>query len=404
MHSRLLTGVLAAAATGLAAAPAHAAPPANSTEVKIVGSVLFITALGSQENNIHINIVNDRYNVFDLASPTFANGGGCTAVNPTRVDCPMLGVTRAVINTDGGDDHILGAPRTRNELHGGAGDDEVFGMDQIDTLDGGPGDDVLGGLGGVDLADYRGRTNGVLVTLDGIDSDGEPGENDEIRNDVEGVIGGDGNDTLSGSWAPDRLQGGPGDDSLWGSGSGDVLTGGPGVDSLNGGEGPDTFEADATADGADTFNGNGGTGDLVTYSHRTTSVLADLDGVADDGAWGEGDNIATDVENITGGSRDDILVGDGDPNQLTGGDGDDRLAGRGGDDYVTGGNGNDTGWGDDGVDNINGGPGNDTSFGGAGNDTLFARDFVLGNDTLFAGADTDTCTADAGDAKTDCER
>ena len=133
----------------------------------------------------------------------------------------------------------------------------------------------------------------------------------------------------------------------------------------------------------------------MTYSRRTSPVFADLDGLAGDGASGEGDNIATDVENITGGSEDDVLVGDADPNQLTGGDGDDRLAGRGGDDYLSGGNGDDIAWGDEGVDNL---------YGGAGSDSLFARDFISGNDRLFGGIDTDTCAADAGDAKAECER
>ena len=398
MHSALLTAALTAAAVALAAAPAQA-----STEVKVVGSVLYVTALGPQRNDINLNFAGGQYIVDDLLSTAFANGGGCAGVSPNRVQCPMAGVTRAVVNTDGGDDEISGTFGLQHELHGGAGDDYLGGNTGIDTLDGGPGNDHLAGGSNIDLADYRGRTNGVIVTLDGIDNDGEPGEQDVLIG-IEGVIGGAGNDTLSGSPAGDRLQGGPGRDTLRGEGGGDVLTGGPGDDDLYGGDGSDTFEADATTDGADAFNGGTGIWDHVTYARRTTGVFADLDGAADDGASGERDTIAADVENLTGGAADDVLVGDADPNQLTGGGGLDRLSGRLGDDTIAGGDGNDVAWGDDGVDNLNGGIGDDLLFGGAGNDTLLGRDFVTGNDALFGGADSDACTADTADGKTDCER
>jgi hypothetical protein len=173
MHSALLTGALTAAAVALAAVPAQAAP---STEVKVVGSVLHITALGSQRNDVVLNFAGGQYIVDDRLSTAFANGGGCAGVNPNRVQCPMAGVTRAVVDTDGGDDLIHGTFGLQHELHGGAGDDYLGGNTGIDTLDGGPGDDHLAGGSGIDLADYRGRSNGVTVTLDGIDNDGEPGE------------------------------------------------------------------------------------------------------------------------------------------------------------------------------------------------------------------------------------
>jgi Ca2+-binding RTX toxin-like protein len=405
MHTaRLLTTVLATAAAAVAVDPAHAVPPANSTEVKIVGSVLYVTSSGVVDNDIHINGVNDEYSVADWAAPTFPNGGGCSATNPGQVRCPKAGVTRVVVDAGAGNDSLGGGPGIRNELHGGSGDDRLFGSSTYDTLDGGPGSDELWGGGGLDLADYRGRANGVLVTLDGLVNDGEPGERDIIKNDVEGVYGGSGNDTLSGSGTGDRLLGGPGDDSLWGAGGGDVLNGGPGIDNLNGGDGSDTFETDPAADGADTFNGGPGIWDVVTYWMRTAPVFADIDGIADDGASGEGDNISTDVENLTGGLAGDVLVGSPGPNQVSGGDGDDALTGRDGDDYVTGGAGNDTLWGADGVDNLNGGPGNDMHNGGAGADTLFARDFINGNDQLTGGSESDSCTADTGDARSSCER
>jgi Ca2+-binding RTX toxin-like protein len=89
---------------------------------------------------------------------------------------------------------------------------------------------------------------------------------------------------------------------------------------------------------------------------------------------GEGDDEVSTIENVTGGSGDDIITGDGQNNVLNGGDGGDTLNGGGGDDMLMGG--------DDGetpdVDTLNGMGGNDTLYGGAGGDTLNGGD---GNDT-----------------------
>ena len=74
----------------------------------------------------------------------------------------------------------------------------------------------------------------------------------------------------------------------------------------------------------------GGAGtDLAEYAARTVAVTASIDGGANDGASGEGDDIGADVERIRGGSGDDTLSGDANANLLYGGGGNDALAGRG---------------------------------------------------------------------------
>jgi Ca2+-binding RTX toxin-like protein len=72
------------------------------------------------------------------------------------------------------------------------------------------------------------------------------------------------------------------------------------------------------------------------------------------------------IENATGGSGDDILIGNAADNVLTGNGGDDHLLGRDGDDRLHGGAGDDV---------LNGGAGNDTLFGGAGNDVYVFADW-----------------------------
>ena len=117
--------------------------------------------------------------------------------------------------------------------------------------------------------------------------------------------------------------------------------------------------------------------DTADYTDRWSPVRVELDNLADDGAFSEGDNVHSDVENVNGGQTDDQLLGDRRAN---------RLRGNGGDELLSG------------------GAGADTLAGGDGNDTLSAVDGVSHNDTVRGGVGLDTCTADPGDTKIGCER
>ena len=101
---------------------------------------------------------------------------------------------------------------------------------------------MLNGLGGTDVADYSARTAPVTADIDGVADDGEPGETDNVRTDVEDLVGGSAGDALIGGTTANSLRGGPGDDSLDGSDLDDLLDGGPGADSLVGGTGTDTAD------------------------------------------------------------------------------------------------------------------------------------------------------------------
>ena len=146
---------------------------------------------------------------------------------------------------------------------------------------------------------------------------------------------------------------------LNGGSNNDKLTGGTQNDVLNGGDGKDTCFALKTADGADICNGNLGI-DTASYTKRLGAVTIDIGGGANDGTPGEGDTIASDVENLTGGKGGDTVKA--------------LLAGA----------------------NI--------AKGGKGNDTIDVRDGVNSNgDKADGGAGTDTCQADTGDTKIACE-
>jgi Ca2+-binding RTX toxin-like protein len=139
---------------------------------------------------------------------------------------------------------------------------------------------------------------------------------------------------------------------------------------FEGGEGTDTMTSGL---GPDAFAGGGGT-DTVVYT-GSAALTVTIDGVANDGAAGEGDNVGTDVERVTGASGNDSITGSAGANLLKGGGG---------------------------ADTLTGGLGADTLNGGGGNDRIEARDGVV--DTVQCGSGTDTVIADTGDTvASDCE-
>jgi Ca2+-binding RTX toxin-like protein len=303
--------------------------------------------------------------------------GGFGTGSPTTIDLSLDGQradfesdTGDTINGGNGNDSIQGGPGD-DTIRGFGGDDflsdsigndVVYGGDGADLLAEGSGADVLFGDGGVDTVYYGdARRNPVFVSLDGLANDGEAGEGDNVGVDVENVSGGSGDDTIIGSALPNRLIGGGGTDTIQGLGGDDVLDG----DHLDGGP------------GADTMSGFGQS-DVVDYSGRTQPVNVTLDGVANDGEAGEGDNVQPNVENVLGGSGNDTLVGSANANMLVGGAGNDTITGQGGSDTLRGGGGNDTFFARDGVkDRVRGDKGTDSAQIDAGLDVTNSIEIVL---------------------------
>ena len=135
----------------------------------------------------------------------------------------------------------------------------------------------------------------------------------------------------------------------------DTLYGGENDDALHGGADNDSLTGDS---GADTLTGETGT-DTADYTTRSVPITASIGGGANDGASGENDDIAADVENLRGGSNDDVLTGDANANRLYGAAGNDTLTGN---------------------------AGNDLLYGDAGNDTINALDGLSFIDGLYCGA------------------
>jgi uncharacterized delta-60 repeat protein len=202
-----------------------------------------------------------------------------------------------------------------------------------------------------------------------------------VTANVNAIIdGGYGNDTLSGGPRDDGLFGNKGNDTISGNGGNDGLSGGDGNDTLSGGDGDDYLDGGL---GTDQFFGGSGR-DHADYFNRREDLTISLDGIANDGAAGEKDNIRIDVENVTGGNGNDVIYGSNAFNHLFGGPGDDRIYGRAGGDFLYG------------------GPGRDALFGEDGDDRLISRDAFA--DFLAGGLGYDIGELDALDTHVGIER
>lgn len=218
-------------------------------------------------------------------------------------------------------------------FYGYGGNDVVTGSIYADVLFGGLGNDTFVGRGAVvgydqfiggdgnDTASFAGTTAVVTASLT---SGGALVNNVQVAayQSVENLTGGEAGDTLVGNGNANRLDGGAGADVIFGEAGNDVLVGGlvPAgqTNQLWGGDGDDTAD----------------------YSAETTRVYADLRGLAGYVTIGA-TLVVTDtmnsIENITGGSVGDLLVGNAVANVISGGGGTDEINGFEGDDTLLGG-------------------------------------------------------------------
>jgi Ca2+-binding RTX toxin-like protein len=193
--------------------------------------------------------------------------------------------------------------------------------------------------------------------------------------EIENVIAGDGDDTLTGSAVTNLLHGGRGDDTLSGEGGFDLLMGGAGDDVLHGGSGDDML---AGGRGSDLLQGGDGN-DAADYRDAGGAVSVDLDetGFQSVGA-DQGQDRLVSIEILSGGIFGDTLRAASSGSTLRGMAGDDLLIGRNGSNLLQGGDGDDTLDGGGGVDRLEGGIGNDIFLDGSGVFDGGAGDDVIG--------------------------
>ncbi len=241
--------------------------------------------------------------------------GGSGGTRGTGGNCPpqTSGYNDLIYGGDGND--VLYGEQGNDKVYGGAGNDTLSGGVGANYLEGGAGDDLfIGGAGadtfqgnaGQDNIDYSASAAGVTVNLATSQLSGGDAANDQIAGGIDGVIGSNFADSLTGfdqqgSSSSDtftnQFWGNGGNDTITGAGGNDQLYGGNDADKLYGGLGNDLVAGDA---GADTLEG------------------------------GEGNDT------VTGGTGDDLLTGGAGNDSLTGGDDRDLFVGGNTGDFVDG--------------------------------------------------------------------
>ncbi|TCR70565.1 glycerophosphodiester phosphodiesterase family protein [Bosea sp. BK604] len=302
-------------------------------------------------------------------------------------DTVFGGAGNDVIDGGAGDDELSGDDGN-DVLKGGIGDDALIGGAGSDMLFGGEGDDALDGGAGIDTANYSDDTTGIVVDLSAGTAEGDNIGFDELSS-IETVIGGSGNDVITGDDLANTLDGGAGNDTLNGGAGDDLILAGAGNDTIDGGAGFDTLDLSAATGpiSVDTTRG------LISGAGIGTDSFSNIEKLL----FGAGDDT------VTGGNGNDGFDGGAGNDTLKGGAGDDTLSGGDGNDLLDGGSGNDHVDGGAGIDTIKAGSGNDTIDAGAGNDVIDAgsdNDIIVagaGNDTVDAGSGDDRITGGAGD-------
>jgi len=295
-----------------------------------------------------------------------------------------------VLNGQGGDDMLVGGSGN-DQLSGGAGDDDLRGGAGVDTFDGGSDDGLENPNSGYgDRVDFYERSATQAVTADlrtgAISNDGFG--NAETMTGIESLgpgtrfadtfYGDDGRNFLWGSQG-DTLYGFGGDDIVYLDSKPQSVDGGDGIDELRLSAGGGWLTADLNGDGLADVAAASAVGWRVNLQNHY--IAENVSGAVRTSLVG--------IENVTGSSLADALIGDDGANLLKGGDGNDQLYGNGGNDRLEGGAGSDIMYGDLGDDQLFGGDGNDALHDGPGVDSFDGGSHAAGNPVIFVGDQLD---------------
>ncbi len=181
------------------------------------------------------------------------------------------------------------------------------------------GNDTIDGGQGMDFAIFNNATVGVTVvlndTLDGWAMDGQGGT--DVLRGIEGVSGGQFNDTLTGS----------------DTGEFEAFGGREGSDTIDGKGGRDRADYFASRAGINVVLGNGGADGTASDGYGSTDILRNIEDVRGSRDFND---------SITGNELNNTLDALGGNDSLDGGNGNDTLAGGRGNDSLVGGSGADT--------------------------------------------------------------
>ncbi len=202
-------------------------------------------------------------------------------------------------------ERLIGAGRSdvlegrggEDALYGGAGSDTLIGGNDDDLMHGGAGNDFIDGGSGIDTASWAfaapgsdkneleassfGHLDIDLLSGSAQLSRFNGGQETDTLNNIENILGGDGNDTIRGDHGTNLLAGGAGNDLLDGRDGDDVLVL-EDDDTALGGLGNDRFViglGDVTIDGGEGFDvlDFGTLGGTITVDSVAGTYVAELE-------------------------------------------------------------------------------------------------------------------------------
>jgi Ca2+-binding RTX toxin-like protein len=338
----------------------------------------------------------------DGTADSLSNSYSESSVSSKSTTAQSESASSSIINGTVGNDTLTGTAAA-DQIYGGdgndvitagAGNDRVYGQGGNDTFVGGAGNDTFFGGSGTDTVTYATTSAALVINLaNGAAISNEIGS--DTFSSIERVVGGSGNDQITGSAAADIIDGGAGNDTIIGGG---------GADALSGGAGTDTLDLSADAEGV-SINLATGSGTIGDASVTLSSFEVIKGGSGDDTLQG-----SAAAETLIGGAGNDTLSSGGGADSLDGGTGTDTLSlaaqSKGATvnmatgtatidgsavtfssiEVVLGGSGSDLITGSAAADTIGGGAGNDTLNGAAGDDLYL---YTSGNDVITDSAGND---------------
>ncbi|WP_084965107.1 hypothetical protein [Thermoactinospora rubra] len=209
---------LAVASTALAGALAGPGNAASPGTVEVSNGKIVYTAGKGGRNSASITVFNGKIAVFDTEPLT--PKAGCVKLTPRAVTCGTSALKFVADLGDGNDSFSVGVD-FKGIVKGGPGDDTFIASTKQNT----PRRLTFSGGEGTDTVSYKSSNRPVRVSLDNQPNDGRAIDSDNIRDDVENIVGSTfGGDTLTGSAAANRLDDGGGSgERLNGLGGDDLL-------------------------------------------------------------------------------------------------------------------------------------------------------------------------------------
>ncbi len=270
---------------------------------------------------------------------------GLQALN-ADVSLGLYGQFENIIGTPG-DDFLVGDDGD-NRLDGGGGNDTLVAQAGNDTLHAGSGDSVLQGGTGNDVYLFDQASQGTAEVVEAADADSDTLDFQQLAFGVAVDLASTSGQVIGGGQLTVTLSNPSGIENAIGTGADDLLTGNTRDNSLEGGAGNDTLIGAAGSDtyvyagknlGNDTIvEAPGVDTDVLDFSRFDAPIQLNLSDPASQVVAGSDLTLSLSdssaIENVVGGSFNDVITGNSRDNAIFGGGGADLLDGQSGNDFL----------------------------------------------------------------------